>query len=111
MKQGNVFNNEIIAGIISKLDDGTYLFEYEDFYFNDISKPAISLTLPKTKKKYKAEFLFPFFFNLLSEGNNKKMQSRLLKIDENDQFTFLLKTATNETIGAIRVEEIPNNKS
>jgi hypothetical protein len=32
-----------------------------------------------------------------------------LKIDEDDHFTFLLKTASHETIGAIRVEELVNN--
>ena len=105
MRQGRVYNNNALAGIISKLDDGTYVFEYNDGYFTDATKPAISLTLPKSKKIYTASFLFPFFFNLLSEGSNKKLQSIYLKIDEDDHFTFLLKTAAHETIGAIRVEE------
>jgi HipA-like protein len=105
MKQGKVYNNNILAGTISKMDDGIYVFEYDDIYFIDSTKPAISLTLPKTIKKYTADFLFPFFFNLLSEGSNKKLQSIYLKIDEEDHFTFLLKTAAHETIGAIRVEE------
>jgi len=43
---------------------------------------------------------------LLSEGSNKKLQSQVLKIDEEDHFEFLLKTTALETIGAIRVEEI-----
>ncbi|MBW6488067.1 HipA N-terminal domain-containing protein [Sulfurimonas sp.] len=49
--------------------------------------------------------LFPFFFNLLSEGNLKSMQCRELKIDEDDNFTRLLKTTQENTIGAITVEE------
>ena len=106
MKQGRVFNNEIEVGIISKLDNGSYEFEYSDAYFLDNTKPAISLTLPKTNQKYKSEILFPFFFSLLSEGANKKLQSKYLKIDEEDYFSFLLKTANNETIGAIKVVEI-----
>jgi HipA-like protein len=105
MKQGKVYNNNTLAGIISKLDNGIYVFEYDDIYFIDNTKPAISLTLPKTQKKYASDFLFPFFFNLLSEGSNKKLQSNYLRIDEEDHFTFLLKTAAHETIGAIRVEE------
>ena len=109
MKQGKVFNNNTVAGIISKLDDDSYEFEYDELYYMDSSKPAISLTLPKTQKKYTSTFLFPFFFNLLSEGSNKKLQSIYLKIDEEDHFTFLLKTATHETVGAIRVEEIVSN--
>jgi HipA-like protein len=108
MKKGRVYNNEIFAGIISKLDDGTYTFEYNDNYFFDDTKSAISLTLPKAQKIYKSKILFPFFFSLLSEGSNKKMQSIYLKIDEEDHFSFLLKTAAHETIGAIRVEEFEN---
>ena len=67
--------------------------------------PPISLTLPKTKKVFRSAVLFPFFFNMLSEGRNKRLQSIVLKIDENDHFEFLLKTAATETVGAIRVEE------
>ena len=39
------------------------IFKYDENYFRDDSKPAISLTLPKTQKEYDSEFLFPFFFN------------------------------------------------
>jgi len=106
MQQGRVMNNSILAGIISKQNDGSYTFEYDDLYFADKEQPAISLTLPKHKKKYVSNRLFPFFFNLLSEGYNRRMQSIYLKLDEEDHFSFLLKTADRETIGAIRVEEI-----
>lgn len=106
MQQGRVMNNSILAGIISKQDDGRYTFEYDDLYFADKAQPAISLTLPKHKKKHTSNRLFPFFFNLLSEGYNRRMQSIYLKLDEEDHFSFLLKTAGRDTIGAIRVEEI-----
>jgi len=79
---------------------------YDDFYFTDINKPAISLTLPKTKKEYRSEFLFPFFSNILSEGVNRKLQSSLLHIDEEDEFGLLMATAQNDTIGVITVKPI-----
>jgi HipA-like protein len=50
--------------------------------------------------------LFPFFFGLLAEGDDKKLQCRLLHIDENDPFTRLLKTCTTEPIGGVTVEEV-----
>jgi serine/threonine-protein kinase HipA len=50
--------------------------------------------------------LFPFFYGLLAEGENKDMQCRILKIDENDSFTRLLKTASEDTIGGVIVKEI-----
>jgi serine/threonine-protein kinase HipA len=106
MKEGKVYNNEMLAGFIQKLDDGSYRFMYDEGYYANPELPAISLTLPKTKRVHSSAILFPFFFNLLSEGSNKKLQSRILKIDEEDHFEFLLKTTAHETIGAIRVEEI-----
>ncbi|HRO42230.1 MAG TPA: HipA N-terminal domain-containing protein [Flavipsychrobacter sp.] len=106
MKQGRVMNNDLEAGILSKLDDGTYVFEYNDTYYRDDAKPPISLTLPKLQKQHTSKTLFPFFFNLLSEGSNRELQSIRLKIDKEDHFSLLLKTAAHETIGAIRVEEI-----
>ncbi|PZP52679.1 MAG: phosphatidylinositol kinase [Pseudopedobacter saltans] len=109
MRQGKVFNNNIFVGLISKLDNGSYHFEYDPIYLSDTSMPAISLTLPKSKRVFNSPILFPFFFNMLSEGRNKRLQSFVLKIDENDHFEFLLKTAATETIGAIRVEEIQNS--
>ena len=50
--------------------------------------------------------LFPFFFNMLSEGANRKIQSQLLHIDENDDFGILLATAQTDTIGAVTVKEV-----
>jgi HipA-like protein len=106
MKTGRVYNNDIEVGIVQKLDNGTYQFLYDEGYYANPDLPAISLTLPKTKRVHNSKILFPFFFNMLSEGSNKKLQSRLLKIDEEDYFEFLLKTTAYETIGAIRVEEV-----
>jgi serine/threonine-protein kinase HipA len=50
--------------------------------------------------------LFPFFYGILSEGVNKDIQCRLLKIDEQDDFTRLLETAGEDTIGAITIKKI-----
>jgi HipA-like protein len=106
MRQGKVYNNTILAGFISELPNGTFVFEYEDTYFANEELPAISIHFQKVKKQYTSSTLFPFFYNLISEGSNKKIQSIQLKIDEEDAFGFLLKTSAHETIGAIRVEEI-----
>jgi serine/threonine-protein kinase HipA len=68
--------------------------------------PAISLTLPKKEEKFRSNLLFPFFFNMLSEGVNRKLQSLYLRIDENDHFGLLAATAQTDTIGAITVKPI-----
>ncbi|MES1226798.1 MAG: HipA N-terminal domain-containing protein [Bacteroidota bacterium] len=111
MRQVEVFRNGIPAGILTETDSGEYIFRYADSWFSDRSKPAISLTLPKTAKEYRSETLFPFFYNMLSEGANRKLQSRLLKIDENDHFGLLAATAEYDTVGAITVKPLKHVSS
>lgn len=104
MRKANIYYNRILAGELIETDKKEYLFIYDNVYFKDTSMPAISLTLPKSQQEYRSEYLFPFFFNMLSEGNNRLMQSRLLRIDEQDHFGILLATAQNDTTGAITVK-------
>ena len=105
MQSGIVFANNFKAGSIELSDEGKYVFQYDDVYFMNQNMPAISLTLPITQMKYESVVLFPFFYGLLAEGVNKDIQCRLLKIDEEDDFTRLLKTAGSDTIGAITIRE------
>jgi len=102
--KGLVYNNGLLAGTLEKNESRKYIFRYNDDYFADTQKPAISLTLPKTQQEYQAEKLFPFFYGLLSEGINKDIQCRLYKMDENDDFTRLLLTARYNTIGSVTVK-------
>ncbi len=105
MRRGKVYYNEVLAGVLTETDSGEYIFHYDNDYFYNTHLPSISVTLPKSRQHHRSSFLFPFFFNMLSEGVNRKLQSRALKIDENDHFGMLLKTAAHETIGAITVRE------
>ena len=105
-RKAEVFRNSIFVGILSEEDDMTYKFEYDQDYLNNDKNPALSLTMPKINKIYKSPYLFPLFFNMLSEGVNRKMQSRQLQISENDHFGLLLATSSKDTIGAISVKEI-----
>jgi serine/threonine-protein kinase HipA len=43
---------------------------------------------------------------MLSEGVNRQLQCRTLKIDENDDFGLLLATAQFDTIGAVTVKPV-----
>ena len=106
MRQGKVYNNDLFAGIITESDAENYIFNYDDAYFYNTTLPPISVTLPKSRQHHYSKELFPFFFNILSEGANRNLQCRILKIDEEDDFGLLLKTAGSETIGAIHVQEI-----
>ena len=101
-----IYRNGVLAGLLSEENRNNFVFRYEERYFNDTTKPAISLTLPKSKIEYRSDYLFPFFFNMLSEGVNRKLQNIQLKIDEEDNFGLLMATAQYDTIGAITVKPI-----
>jgi len=106
MRSAKVYMRGIEAGTLTESDNGSYSFEYETNYFASSSMPQISLTLPKTQIKFTSDYLFPFFFSLLSEGANKEAQCRRLRIDENDYFGLLLATASHDTIGAVTVKPV-----
>ena len=106
MKEAIVYRNNEPAGRLILTDSGSYVFRYDDAYYNDPAKRSISLTLPKKNKEYESNVLFPFFFNMLSEGVNKRLQCRQLRIDENDYFSLLLATAGVDTIGGITVKNV-----
>ena len=106
MRKANVYYNGIPAGELVEISGKEYMFRYDYNYFLDTTKPAISLTLPKTQQEYCSSYLFPFFFNMLSEGSNRMTQSRLLRIDEKDHFGILLATAQQDVIGAITVKPL-----
>lgn len=100
-----LFKNER-AGELRQLDDGTFEFQYTDLWVYTPSKPAISLTLPKTCEIYRSTYLFPFFYNMLPEGSNKEVVCFNQRIDEDDDFGILMATAYSDTIGAVRVMKI-----
>ena len=109
MKQAEVYNNRVLAGTLTQTDSREYIFRYDDDYFANPTTRSISLTLTKEQQEYHSDILFPFFFNMLSEGSNRAVQSRLLRIDPADHFGILLATAGTDTIGAITVKPIDND--
>lgn len=106
MRRANVYCRGVPAGVL-EMEAGKYRFQYLPEYLNDASTPDISLSFPKQPVPFESTVLFPFFFGLLAEGENKAIQCRLLKIDENDHFTQLVRTCGTETIGGVTVREAP----
>ena len=106
MRRAEVYTNGVFAGLLTETDDAKYIFKYDDVFLVNPTTKAISLTLPKRSEPFVANELFPFFFNMLSEGANKALQCMTLKIDENDAFGLLLATASNDTIGSVTIKRI-----
>ena len=105
MRRANVYCRGILAGALDQSRAG-YRFQYAPEYLRRHDCPAISVTLPKREAAFESAVLFPFFFGLLAEGDEKALQCRILRIDEDDHFTRLLKTCARETIGGVTVEEV-----
>ena len=109
MRKGNVYWNGILAGTISEIVGEGFTFVYDQDYFDNPARPAISLTLPKIQRTYYSRHLFPFFANMLSEGSNRSVQAKLHHIDIDDDFGILLSTAYIDTPGAITVKRVGND--
>ena len=110
MSNGNIISAEVLynnnlAGVLTK-SGNSYSFTYEGAYLTAAGSRPISITMPLRSEPYESETLFPVFINMLSEGANKRMQCRLLKIDEKDYFGLLLATANDDSIGPITVKAI-----
>ncbi len=105
MRTLKVFNNKVFAGFLSEIPGEGYLFVYDDNYFNDPASDSISLTLSKKNKVHQSLTLFPFFANMLSEGENRALQAGRFKIAPEDDFGILLHTANCDTPGAITVRK------
>ena len=85
MRRCEVYLHGIRAGLLTEEDNGEYTLREEP---------------------YRSTVLFPFFFNMLSEGENRKLQSQLLHIDAEDDFGILLATARYDTIGAVTTNPV-----
>jgi serine/threonine-protein kinase HipA len=97
-----VYVHDAEAGLLQETDDREYVFTYHDDYQGD----PVCLAMPVRQKVYRSDHLFPYFFNMLSEGANRQVQSMLLHIDEKDDFGIMLATAQYDTIGAVTVKPV-----
>lgn len=106
MRQCEVYVNSRKAGVLREKASDDYEFAYDSDYLKSDDAVPVSLTMPLRRTPYQSKVLFPFFFNMLSEGENRDLQSRLLHIDKDDDFGILLATAQYDTIGAVTVKPI-----
>lgn len=104
-RSGNVYRRGVLAGRIDEQPGGGYRFAYDGEYLASADAKPVSLTLPLRREPFESPTLFPFFYGLLAEGILKDTQCRKLKLDENDHFGRLIKTADSDAIGAVTVVE------
>lgn len=103
MKSVAVYVRGREAGVLSRFRDGSYEFRYTRRYREGADNPSVAFTLSKRNSVYRSKVLFPFFYGLLAEGEQKADQCRHLRIDERDHFTRLGETCREGVIGAVYV--------
>ena len=106
MRKCKVYVHQIEAGELTETNNNQYTFTYAKDYLRDKNNPPVCLRMPLREEPYHSEYLFPYFFNMLSEGENRMMQSQYLHIPPEDDFGILLATAQYDTIGAVTVKPI-----
>lgn len=106
MRQAKIYYKGEEAGILEQHDNGSFTFRYLEEWLADSAKPSISLTLPRTQSDYQAEYLFPFFYNMLPEGTNRQVVCKANRLDADDYFGILMTTARYDTIGAVTVKKL-----
>ncbi|MBO6585314.1 MAG: HipA N-terminal domain-containing protein [Gracilimonas sp.] len=103
MRTARITRNGERVGALIQYHKKSYEFIYDDDWFQDSAKPPVSLTMPKTQKVYQSDHLFPYFFNMLTEGNNRAYQHQYYEIHLQDHFGLLLAIGNFDPIGAIHV--------
>ncbi|WP_108424450.1 HipA N-terminal domain-containing protein [Flagellimonas amoyensis] len=103
MRQGEIWVNNKLAGILMENEDG-YHFAYSMDYLRSENPVAVSLTLPLTDQTYHSDFLFPFFDGLIPEGWLLDIAHKNWKLNPRDRMGLLLATC-KDCIGNISVLE------
>ena len=102
MKCVTVYVKGVPAGVLARFRRGGYEFRYTRQY-RESARPSVAFSLSKRKAVHRSDVLFPFFYGLLAEGAQKRLQCRTMRIDENDHFTRLAETCREGVIGAVYV--------
>ncbi|RFN60339.1 HipA N-terminal domain-containing protein [Marixanthomonas ophiurae] len=104
MRQGEIWVNKKLAGLLTEDDDG-YSFSYQKEYLKNKESLPVSLTLPLKEKVFYSETLFPFFDGLIPEGWLLNIAQKNWKINPRDRMGLLL-TTCRDCIGNISVVEV-----
>jgi len=102
MRQGKVYYNERLAGVLTETNEGEYVFQYDSVYVKEFPLDFITFTMPVSEKPYTEKRLFPFFEGLIPEGWLLDIASKTWKINPNDRMGLLLACCKN-CIGAVSV--------
>lgn len=103
MRACKVFIHGREAGILTETSAPvSYEFRYLPQYIES-EGAAVCLSMPLCPEPYYSAYLFPYFFNMLSEGSNREIQAQLWHLDKRDDFGIMMATAQHDTPGAVTI--------
>jgi serine/threonine-protein kinase HipA len=105
MRKAKVLYDDILAGVLTETDEGTFEFLYDEDFIMKFPNQFITFTMPVRKAPYTEKRLFPFFEGLIPEGWLLDIASKSWKINKNDRMGLLLACCQN-CIGAVSIHEI-----
>lgn len=105
MRQAIVKYNNTVAGLLTELNNGEYVFEYDEAYVNNHPDQFIVFSMPVVKSAYRSKRLFPFFDGLIPEGWLLNIAAKSWRINKNDRMGLLLACCQN-AIGAVSVHSV-----
>jgi serine/threonine-protein kinase HipA len=100
MRKAEVYQKEILAGILEETDQHHYRFTYVPGYRGI----PISLALPVREAPYDFDCFPPIFEGLLLEGLPLDAMLRRYKIDKKDLFSQLV-TVGEDVVGSLTIKE------
>jgi len=103
MRQGEIWANNALAGILTEDEEG-YHFTYSSDYLMMVNAIPVSLTLPLKEENFHSGILFPFFDGLIPEGWLLDIAQKNWKLNPRDRMGLLLATC-RDCIGNISVIE------
>lgn len=103
MRECKVLIHGIEAGVLTETDAPIeYKFQYLPEYIAGGGE-SVCLAMPLCAEPYYSAYLFPYFFNMLSEGANREIQAQLWHLDKRDDFGIMMATAQLDTPGVVTV--------
>jgi serine/threonine-protein kinase HipA len=107
MKTLKVYHEDSLVGILSRTEDLTYAFEYEESWRQNERAFPLSLAMPLSTKQYGNKLTLSFFENLLPEGEVRESLQRQQGVQEPFEF---LKKFGQDCAGAIIITDAMNYK-
>lgn len=105
IRRAAVYLRKEKVGILEKVSDEQFLFQYLREYIDSVTAVSISRSLALQSDPFLSRKLHPFFDNLIPEGWLLEHAEKIFHIDKENRFALLMATGKSP-IGAVTLEPL-----